>query len=465
MPHPAHLVPVHSLPVEIMRRIFSITYNSFDIPERAKCSMSLASVCQSWRNLALVHQELWNTFDAAWSPEYRAFVLSQLKLTHTRVDVIIPTEVAFSAGEEFLLPARDRWNSLHLACTPSSPSWALFVQLAPKLNQLGDLTLDMDAEDPDRAARIHFANLLPNIHTLHVVNIPSTIVWSPLTPKLVNLKFDMVISDKGLRAIFAQCTSLESLCINLVVSNEKGSIDTGGWRNEPLIPPPNLRSLSFHQISSGYLWHLVKYLRAPALENLVLCTMRGSLASSACLESAQNSAYYQFVSTLCSLSVKAFLTVTLHYPQFANLSKLERLTIRCTAILLRALLKGFICAVSTLDPARAIEPAGWQGVVSTVRFRDAPQDLHPPSLSELSVANIKYGGPCMLPEYLPSIHQQAITEDLRVLLRELRTRHEASVEHHKSSQRILRTLNLSGCALEVDEISEIQSYTWDLRIE
>jgi hypothetical protein len=258
--------------------------------------VSLASVCRSWRNLALVHQELWNTFDAAWSPEYRALMLSHLKSSRIGVDVIIPTEIAFADGEEFPLPARDRWNSLHLTCTPSSPSWAAFMQLAPGLHQLGNLTLDMDAEDPDRAAQINLATLLPNLHTLHVVDIPSSIIWSPLTSKLVNLQFDVVISDRGLRVIFAQCTSLESLSINLVVSNEEGSFEAGGWRNEPLIPPPSLRTLAFHQISPGYLCHVVRYLRAPALENLVLCTMYGSFASSACAGNAQSSTYYQFVS-------------------------------------------------------------------------------------------------------------------------------------------------------------------------
>lgn len=298
----AHLpphIPVHSLPVEIMRHIFSITYNSLHIPERARCSISLASVCRPWRNLALVHQELWNTFDASWSPEYRALTLSRLESTPSSIDAIIPAEIPFSPGEEFPLPAQNRWSSLHLTCTPLSPSWGLFMRLAPRLHELGNLTLDMDAEDPDTAAQIHVASLLPNLHTLRIVNIPSSIIWTPLTPKLINLWLDVVISDRGLRTIFAQCPLLELLSINLVVSNKDGSLEAGGWSEEPLIPPPNLRSLAFHQISSGYLCHVVKYLHAPALENLVLCTMHGSLSTSACAGDIHNNIYYQFVSLLC----------------------------------------------------------------------------------------------------------------------------------------------------------------------
>jgi hypothetical protein len=145
------------------------------------------------------------------------------------------------------------------------------------------------------------------------------------------------------------------------------------------------------------------------------------------------------------------------------------LTVRCVAVLLRALLKGIIHAVSTTpDPTCTPAPTAYyprQEIVPTVRFRNAPQELCLPSLSELSVATTKYDGPDLLPEHLPSIHHGAIKEDLRVLLRELRIRNQAGLEHREGSRRVLRSLKLFGCSLEEDEIRELQSYTWDLRIE
>lgn len=398
-------------------------------------------------------------------------MLSRLGSTRIGVDVIIPPETSF-ADRELLLPMQDCWNSLHLTCTPSSPSWVAFTRLAPGLSQLGNLTLDMDAEDPVRAARINLASLLPNLHTLHVIDIPSSIIWSPLTSKLVNLQFDVVISDRGLRVIFAQCTALESLSINLVVSNEEGSFETGGWRNEPLITPPSLRSLAFHQISSRYLCHVVKYLRAPTLENLVLCTMYGSFPGSACAVNAQSSTYYQFVSLCLSLCrarrgvPESHVTVTLHCLQIANLPRLERFTVRCVAALLRALLKGIIHAVSTTpDPACTLPPIVCCEMVPTMRFRNAPRELCLLNLSELSVTATKHDGPGILPGRSSVIRHEAIKEDLRALLRKLSLRNGYGLEHREGSRRVLRSLKLSGCDLEEDEIRELQSYTWDLKIE
>ena len=99
-----------------------------------------------------------------------------------------------------------------------------------------------------------------------------------------------------------------------------------------------------------------------------------------------------------------------------------------------------------------------------MRFGNTPQ-IYSSSLGELSVASAKYNHPGILPEQLSSIHHHAFKEDLRVLLRELRVRNEAGTEHHENSRKILRMLKLSRCSLEEDEIMELQSYTWDLRIE
>lgn len=118
---------------------------------------------------------------------------------------------------------------------------------------------------------------------------------------------------------------------------------------------------------------------------------------------------------------------------------------------------------ATRDSARA--PGPIVGAFPHVRFGNTPQILYPLSLSELSVASAKHNHPGLLPEQASSIHHHAIKEELRVLLRELRVRNEAGMEHHENSQKILRMLKLSGCSLEEDEIMELQSYTWDLRIE
>lgn len=118
---------------------------------------------------------------------------------------------------------------------------------------------------------------------------------------------------------------------------------------------------------------------------------------------------------------------------------------------------------ATRDSTRA--PGPIVGAFPDVRLGNAPQILYSSSLSELSVASAKHKHPSSLPEQVSSIHHHAIKEDLRVLLRELRVRNEAGMEHGGSSQKILRMLKLSGCSLEEDEIMELQSYTWDLRIE
>lgn len=207
-----------------------------------------------------------------------------------------------SAGIETQLPRAECWNSLSLTCTPLSSSWELILKLAPSLGRLPNLTLNMDASEPAFVAGVDFNALLPGLRTLHIVNIPSSIVWSPLSSRLVSLRFDIVISDRGLRKILVQCTALESLDLEFVVSSGEGQTDLGmafpggNWADEPLIAPPSLRTLVFRSIHARYLCHLMKWLRAPTLKDLALCTLRGTVADSQSLQNSWIEIYRSSVS-------------------------------------------------------------------------------------------------------------------------------------------------------------------------
>lgn len=296
------LVPIHMLPVETMNRIFAFTYYSRDLPERAACAISLASVCRSWRELALHRAFLWKTYDAAWAPEYGT--LMSRRAGHGQIDVIMSDA---NTTVQMGLPPVEYWNSLSLRCNPFVPSWNVFLQIAPSLQSLKKLTLDMDAGEPEATSEVHLGKFLPNLTTLHVINIPASIIWSPLSAKLTKLRFDIIISDRGLRRILFECTNLESLSLESVVANGGGvvgfasSLEAAGWANEPLVVPPTLRTLTFCQIHAGYVCHLIKWLRAPALKALKIRTMYGTVVDSKHLETTWAEMCQKFVSQILAI--------------------------------------------------------------------------------------------------------------------------------------------------------------------
>lgn len=288
----ADVDPSSILPVELMDEIFMFACYSFDPRDRLACTLAIAAVCRQWRELALGNTALWATFDLSWPQLFGATIVS--RMGSRPVDVIMSTIANSTEGFEHLPPFH-RWRSLHLTCTPSSRSWDVFVELSPNLQHLESLSLDMDASSPGDAEQIQMGSFIPNLLALRVVNIPSSIVWSPLTSKLVDLRFDIIVSDRGLRKILAQCTSLQTLTIHSVVQEgvAEGRVT---WKHAPIIMPSTLRALYFLNIPAAYACHIVRWLQAPSLQELAICTMYGSFPPAACFGSAWTDNYLSFVS-------------------------------------------------------------------------------------------------------------------------------------------------------------------------
>ncbi|KAF8308316.1 hypothetical protein DL93DRAFT_1894684 [Clavulina sp. PMI_390] len=308
------LVSIHILPPELLLVVFSFAYNGCEILARPAMARKLAAVCKSWRDIALRRPQLWDVISLAWSNEYRAIVLD--RSAQRGVDVILPPTITPPVLQ---LPLAEKWLSLHVTCISISSSFEILRTLAPTLHNLPSLTINVE-EPFEGTIPVHQMNIFPQLRALrfaHVVNLPHTIMWCPLTPQLRSIRYTIPISDRGLRRIFRECQNLEECVIETVYDDHGTPQDEQvPWGKTPLEAPSSLRILSFRAIRCRYFLHLAKWLRAPRLKELWIGTALNSIPAPECLGSASEE-YTKF---------------------FSQLPTLEHLSIDCNVNLLHSIL-------------------------------------------------------------------------------------------------------------------------------
>lgn len=259
--------------------------------------LKAASVCRSWRDISIRMQSLWSTFDTAWSPDLANLVMSRAG-NFRQLEVSMSTVPKCVADAAF--PSYERWRFLHLECTPASPTLELFSNTTPNLHHLTSLVIDIDEECVPGATSFNIQNLLPNITHVHIINLPSPMVWTMLTTKLISLTFEMPMSERGFLLILDTCTSLEELYILSITGENRHVILAPNhvWQRSPICVPKSLRALVFLNVSAAYACHIVQHLEAPFLKELGIGTMYGVHSPMAALGNPGARRLCTFVSTI-----------------------------------------------------------------------------------------------------------------------------------------------------------------------
>ncbi|KZV85773.1 hypothetical protein EXIGLDRAFT_725517 [Exidia glandulosa HHB12029] len=291
-----HAHTVATLPEDILSAIFvecsleddpSDFFNAADLRyKRASAPFRLASVCQSWRQLALACPRIW-TYAAV--PSLRTLTPQVQDLHVDRLDLVlrlsadVPLDIAvFWADETELKPVHKRamlllqdhytrWRRVCIDTPPAPVVTAEFFDVfrlpMPLLERIQILSRGMDTLPWNE----NFPRYFPLRHSLrHFEAMGSNIFYTSRTGQSSSLTFLRVeVCGVPASVVWAICAeSAQSLAELFIGSAREGpSIDA---RPERSLTMPKLRKLSFGGMTDALLWHWSGLLSAPTLEELRL---------------------------------------------------------------------------------------------------------------------------------------------------------------------------------------------------
>ncbi|KAF8895595.1 hypothetical protein BD779DRAFT_1397974, partial [Infundibulicybe gibba] len=310
------LTSIHSLPVELLARIFILgagfeyPYGSspfllkpsedYYAPPSSNFALLVSATCVHWRTIALRTPDLWTVLhfrEPSHIPRAEAF-LKRAHQPHALFDILVDTVapdehipgVTLSHNEittifELIIPHVHRWRAFHLKVRDNDCKLAARKSLstcgaAPNLQ-----TLQLyHFEDYRTAQNLYFAtfrppvmvfnNDLPALRNVSLIGVNLPWAQSPYLAFLHTL--ELALHSDNIRPPYQYWRSmlsspqLHTLTIHYSGPKAEDAPWSSPTADDPVIPVPTLRVLSLTDLDSDYLCRLMDRLHLPAISHLSL---------------------------------------------------------------------------------------------------------------------------------------------------------------------------------------------------
>nr|GAT46551.1 predicted protein [Mycena chlorophos] len=281
------LAPIRKLPVEVLGEIFLLAERSprkdFDLSERA----TISRVCAGWRAVATSTPALWLRIELLGRPPSRASISQELEWSGTHPLSILYNTLSDEDEDQWafdlIVAEAHRWRDVRLLLSQKDleflSSASRDFPLLERLDfaQLGQLYPSRQALPPLSFDSTHCPLLRdvlfqPEALPAHPAAIPIT--WSQIQRCTVMTSTDTVLPT--LRLLSANVGVAEIKRFHVFGS---AVIDDLEWYlGEEPIHMPHLIELKIDDVRSGGR-HALEFIRAPAMQSLVLVDGSGANAS------------------------------------------------------------------------------------------------------------------------------------------------------------------------------------------
>ncbi|TBU23258.1 hypothetical protein BD311DRAFT_731651 [Dichomitus squalens] len=441
--HVNSMTPIHSLPVELLTRIFQLGVDSQPAPDdRDPCELTfevtISHVCRHWRNVALHTPHLWTTIHFRTTPHMTRGNTYLARNARLPIDIYVDTcsEDAYAHRQDLLfreqfipvfnivLPHIDRWRELHLKvadleCKAGARKVLNTCGSAPILRTL-QLWHVQNWQTPERLFTaigpppvVVFAGHLPSLKhiILQGVNLPW--VNSPFLRNLTSIEYALHSDDVRMpfplwRTMLAASPALERLSLHYSGPRARasGAVPPDGiewWGADPPgpdaalapghVPPPSaapvllpcLQEIQLNDLESDYLIAVFKSIDAPNLRSLYLELDTEEQDFSPFVEFLASSPRRGASESSPPNGDIPALSALQARPKFARLEKLIVNRLVCSAESWKALLES-LRALTRLEADLLSMHEGAFGVLFGTVRSEPPQLQHPHAHASPSVA-------------------------------------------------------------------------------